>query len=187
MLDPLYLENAELNKNIFIEKLATIIMHTKNNSFSGYDSIPYEVLKFPPVIEILHKLFQLIFDTSIIPSIWRKSVICPIHKEPTSDKTTPLNYRGISLLSCVSKVYSAFINKRRSCKDRIFVLNSLIRNKANIFTAFIAKFGRLLSSLLVGIFETDHRLCNNNWCSEIKNIMNRLELVHDWKLFVAES
>ena len=55
----------------------------------------------------------------------------------------------------MSKVYSAFINKRlsgylvdnnlladgfrsnRSCEDHIFVLNSLILNKANVFTAFI--------------------------------------------------
>ena len=55
-------------------------------------------------------------------------------------------------------MYSAFINKRllgylennnilgdeqngfrsnRSCEDHVFVLNSLIRNKANVFTAFI--------------------------------------------------
>ena len=158
MLDPLYLENVELNRNITIEELTRIVMHTKNNSSTGYDAIPYEVLKFPPVIGVLHKLFQLIFDTSIIPSIWRKSIICPIHKDPTSDKSVPLNYRGISLLSCVSKVYSSFINKRlsgylennnilgdeqngfrsnRSCEDHVFVLNSLIRNKTNVFTAFI--------------------------------------------------
>ena len=79
--------------------------------------------------------------------------MCPIHKDLSSDKTIPLNYRGISLLSCVRKVYSAFINKRlsgylednnlladeqnsfrsnRSCEDHIFVSNSLIRNKAFI-------------------------------------------------------
>ena len=50
MLDPLYLENPELNKNITVDELARIVMHTKNNSASGYDSIPYEVLKFPSVI-----------------------------------------------------------------------------------------------------------------------------------------
>ena len=78
--------------------------------------------------------------------------------DPSSDKTIPLNYRGISLLSCMNKVHSAFINKRlsgylednnlladeqngfrsnRSCEDYIFALNSLKRNKANVFTAFI--------------------------------------------------
>jgi hypothetical protein len=50
---------------------------------TGFDSIPYDVLKFPPIIVLLQKLFQLIFDTSIIPEVWRKVIIFPILKYPT--------------------------------------------------------------------------------------------------------
>ena len=113
MLDPQYPTNPEFNRKITIEELTGLIMHThkkkkkkkkkKNNSSTGYDRIPYERLKFPPVIATLQKLFQLIFDTSIIPSVWRKSFICSIHKDPTSDKSVLLNYMGISLLSCIRK------------------------------------------------------------------------------------
>ena len=69
-----------------------------------------------------------------------------------------MNYRGISLLSCISKLYSSIMNKRitqyleendilaeeqngfrsgRSCEDHVFTLSSVIRNNASVFMAFI--------------------------------------------------
>ncbi|XP_060556851.1 uncharacterized protein LOC132717406 [Ruditapes philippinarum] len=156
--DPLYTPNALMNRNISIEEISSIIMKAKSGSAQGFDRIPYDVLKFLAVIAVLKELFQLIFDCSIIPSIWRKSIIFPILKDPNTDKRVPLNYRGISLLSCVNKLYTAFINKRvsgymesnnlmadeqngfrkgRSCEDHIFTLNSIVRNNKNTFTAFI--------------------------------------------------
>ena len=158
MNDPLYLDNENLNYNITIEEVTTVIMKAKSRSACGYDEIPYTVLKNPPIIAILQQLFQLVFDTGIIPCIWRKAIICPILKDPTSDKRIPMNYRGVSLLSCISKLYSAFIDRRltryledndlladeqngfrknRSCEDHVFVLNSIIRNNPTVFTAFI--------------------------------------------------
>ena len=48
------------------------------------------------------------------------------------------------------------------------------------WTSMLRYWSRILNvggdRLLRRIFEIDYRLCNNNWCSEIKNIMNRLEL-----------
>jgi hypothetical protein len=106
-------------------------------------------LKYPIIIESLHNLFQVVFDTSIIPSIWRKAIMCPILKYYSTDPRVPMNYRGVRLLSCINKLYIAFINKRcfcyledsnlladeqnrfrrnRSCEDHVFTLNSLIRN-----------------------------------------------------------
>ena len=156
--DPLYTPNEELNGNISIEEISKIVQQAKSGSACGLDKIPYEVLKFPPVIEVLRNLFQLIFDSSIIPSVWRRAIICPILKDSNSDNRIPLNYRGISLLSCVSKLYTSFLNKRltnylednnlladeqngfranRSCEEHIFTLNSIIRKNKNVFTAFI--------------------------------------------------
>ena len=69
-----------------------------------------------------------------------------------------MNYRGISLLSCISKLYSSIMNKRitqyleendilaeeqngfrsgRSCEDHVFTLSSVIRNNSSVFTGFI--------------------------------------------------
>ena len=112
MLDPLFEHNEDLNSNIEFEEISRIVMNAKSKSACGHDEIPYCVLKYPPVIRTIHELFQLVFDTSIIPSVWRKAIICPILKDASADKRMPMNYRGVSLLSCISKLYSAFINHR---------------------------------------------------------------------------
>ena len=47
---------------------------------------------------------------SVFHTDWRKSVITPLFKK--GDDKFPDNYRGISLLSVVSKVFTAVLNKR---------------------------------------------------------------------------
>ena len=75
-------------------------------------------------------------------------MIFPIHKE--GDKRNPGNYRGISLLSIVGKIYAAVLQERlskwcekngiiveeqggfrpgRGCADQIYVLMSIIKNR----------------------------------------------------------
>lgn len=122
MQDPLYVSNEQMNRNIGTAELSNIFMHARSGSACGHDNISYEVLKFPAVTVILLRLFQLIFDSSSIPSAWRKAIICPILKDQNSDKRVPLNYRGVSLLSCTSKLYSAFLNRRiqRISKMKIY-------------------------------------------------------------------
>ena len=102
------------------------------------------------------------FNSGLVPTIWLKSIINPIPKGSKKDPYTPLNYRGISLQSCVYKVYSGLLNSRisaycemlnliedeqngfrktRSCEDHIFSVTSIIQNKLNtkdsVFAAFI--------------------------------------------------
>ncbi|VDI05654.1 Hypothetical predicted protein [Mytilus galloprovincialis] len=93
MEDPLFIPNEDLNSYITIDEITNIVMHAKSKSASGPDQIPYGVLKYPIVIQTVQQLFQLIFDTSIIPTIWRKAIICPILKDPSSDLRVPMNYR----------------------------------------------------------------------------------------------
>ena len=143
-------------------------MNAKNKSAVGIDCLPYDVLKYPPIISLLHSSFQLVFDTGLIPFVSRQSVICHIHNDSTTDKRLPMDYRGISLLSCISILYSNLINKRlsiyleynyilaeeqnrfhraRSCKDHIITLNSIIRNNKQTFATFI-DLKRFLISLI---------------------------------------
>ena len=102
------------------------------------------------------------FDSHKVPGIWIQALIYPIPKSPTNDPRVPLNYRGISLLSVISKLYTSALNTRlsnyteendyivneqngfrpdRSCLDHIFVLKDAlrIRNELNsqTFCAFI--------------------------------------------------
>ncbi len=162
MLDPLYLPNISLNKDITIQEVNFVVNKAKNNKACGIDTIPYEILKNKPIINILLKLFQFCLDTALIPSIWRKSIVHPIPKDRKNDKRIPLNYRGISLICNICKLYSSILNKRmleyldtmgllvdeqngfrprRSCQEQIFTLTSILRNNLNqnkeIFCTFI--------------------------------------------------
>ena len=112
MLDPLFQENPVLNMPISLSEVEKVVNYAKNGKSTGYDKIPREVLKFPIIIDVLHAMFNLCFDTGLLPSIWRKAMITPIPKDASKDKRIPLNYRGISLLSVVSKLYSSVLNNR---------------------------------------------------------------------------
>ncbi len=152
MQDPLYNANTNLNKPISLEEIKKVVSKAKNGKAVGMDNIPNEILKCQPITGALHALFQLCFDSDRVPTIWTKSIISPIPKNRTNDPRVPLNYRGISLLSCVYKLYSATLNTRlikhledndilhdeqngfrggRSCQDHIFTLSSIIKNRIN--------------------------------------------------------
>jgi len=47
-----------------------------------------------------------------MPKEWTMTIICPIHKK--SDKMDYQNYRGISLLSVIYKVFAKILTKRLS-------------------------------------------------------------------------
>ena len=59
---------------------------------------------------ILLKLFNSILLYNGKTNDWYTSLLILLHKK--GKKTEPLNYRGISLLSCVSKLFTAILNKR---------------------------------------------------------------------------
>ena len=58
----------------------------------------------------LVKLFNAIYDTGVLPASWRRSTIGPIHKK--GGVNLPENYRGISLTSVFSKIFTGVLNKR---------------------------------------------------------------------------
>ena len=62
------------------------------------------------VVPFLTILFNKIYDSRFFPSDWCKAVIIPIFKK--GGDSDPNNYGGISLLSVVSKVFTAMFNNR---------------------------------------------------------------------------
>ena len=110
--DPLYDNLKEYNKNIDVQEVNGVIMKSKNRKSPGVDNIPYKVLKCEPIVNALCHFYQLCFDAGKIPEPWNRAIISPIPKNVNDDKRVPLNYRGISLLCCTSKIYSAILNQR---------------------------------------------------------------------------
>ena len=105
--------NEEINVPITENEINSAIKTLKNNKANGYDKIVNEHIKstFPLMKKIYVKLFNLIFDTGIIPELWTIGIINPIYKNK-GDKTKPENYRPITLLSCLGKLFTCILNKR---------------------------------------------------------------------------
>ena len=171
-------ENGVLDREISDEemKLASYIL--RNGKAPGFDSISNEMLQcFLEVRpDILRRLFNSILKNPRIIEKWSISMINPLHK--AGSKMDPDNYRGISLLSCFSKYFSAVLNIRLTkyaidnnifsksqlgfmagCRtaDALFILNNLIdyyckRNNRYIYSCFV-DFKKAFDSI------PQHKLC----------------------------
>ncbi len=63
------------------------------------------------MINIYEKLFNLVFSSSHIPETWTMGKIRPIYKNK-GDKQEPDNYRPITILSCLGKLFTSVLNAR---------------------------------------------------------------------------
>ena len=81
------------------------------NKALGPDGISPKLLKkaAKPISKILQYIFNLSIKTSKFPSAWKKANVVPIHKK--GDKSVIDNYRPVSLLSVVAKVFERIVFK----------------------------------------------------------------------------
>ena len=106
-------DNSILNSEITIAEALKEISLMKNGKTPGLDDVRNEYLKNLPLacVSTLVELFNTILDTGIIPTDWSLGVILPLFKKK-GVATDPGNYRGITLLSCLSKLFTAILNRR---------------------------------------------------------------------------
>jgi hypothetical protein len=99
-----------LNTEITTKEISENMKDLKNGKAHGTDEISHEMLKATKghVNSCLAKLFNFILSQKDIPNEWCKGYIVPIHKSgPVGD---PANYRGITISSCLGKVFMKIIN-----------------------------------------------------------------------------
>ena len=106
--------NKNLNRKISHHELKTVIKRLKLGKAVGIDVISNEMLRlgFPYLKECLLKLFNPIVEANLVPSDWCMGLISPIFK--SDDKLVPDNYRGICIISCLSKLFLLILNDRLS-------------------------------------------------------------------------
>ena len=102
--------NDELNASFTTKEIADVIKKLKNNKACGIDLIRHECIKncSNDMLEVVTNLFNLILDSSVIPTNWCLGIIMPLYKNKGS-VNDPDNYRGtgITLLSCLSKLFTS--------------------------------------------------------------------------------
>ena len=107
----IYLNN-ETNTKFNTAEVKSSIYKLKNNKSPGTDGVINEFLRYAPdnVLRIILLLFNIILDTGIVPEEWCMDIICPIYKKEGSEND-PNNYRGITLLSSLSKLFTSLLTE----------------------------------------------------------------------------
>jgi hypothetical protein len=85
----------------------------KNNKAPGSDKLINDFfLNSPPfLVSIYTKLFNVVLDTGIIPETWTTGIIIPVYKNKGCP-TDPDNFRAITLISCLGKLFTSIVNTR---------------------------------------------------------------------------
>jgi hypothetical protein len=156
-------DDNELNCKITELEIRNAIKGLKNGKSAGVDKICNEFIKHSvdKMIPLYMILFNKILDTGSIPSDWSTGLIVPIYKNK-GDIMDTNNYRGITLISCVAKLFTSILNTRLtnflqdnsvlhenqtgfrkgySANDHIFLFKCIIDlfcfKKQKLFCAFI--------------------------------------------------
>ena len=152
----------ELNIPISTGEIINAIKDIKNGKCGGDDLLINELFIHGRDVlcpYMLH-LFNFIFDSGIFPDMWRDGLLSPIYKR--GNRLNPDNYRGITLLNVLGKLFTRVLNNRleswaenyriyveaqngfrkgRGTVDSIFVLHNVINEcmeKGNkLYTCFI--------------------------------------------------
>ncbi|XP_063431682.1 uncharacterized protein LOC134714370 [Mytilus trossulus] len=102
-----------INPFVF-EEIYNICKCLCNNKSTGLDNVSYEHIKYggKTLQKHLCNLFNLIIQTRYTPLDWKTSVIIPLFKGGHKNKTDPNSYRGISLTSCIAKIFEKSLYPR---------------------------------------------------------------------------
>jgi len=146
--DAFNVEVAELDAPITLEEVEIALNQAKTHKAPGEDQITAEFLKnaTPELKQMLTSAYNAIYDSASVPERFKRSLIFPIFKK--GDDRLASNYRGITFLNVVMKVFTAillvrmteWVNKNHllseyqsgfrkgfSTVDSIYTLTSIVR------------------------------------------------------------
>ena len=155
--------NDSINGPFTIEEISKHIVALKKNKSPGIDYILNEFIKYCPdkLIHVIVLFFNIVLETGIVPTDWTHGIIKVLYKN-NSDINDINNYRAITLLSCLGKLFTSVLNARlysyltnenilgneqvglrpkHSTLDHIFALqilsNYYINESKQLFCAFV--------------------------------------------------
>ena len=105
---------TELDFSIKCKEIKEAIKHLKNNKTTGLDRISNEMLKNcnDHLLDCITKVFNKIYALGTYPDAWSHGYITNIHKK--GSYFDPKNYRGITIMSCLGKLFNSVLSTRLS-------------------------------------------------------------------------
>ena len=114
-----------LDKELTMAELFNCIKKLKNGKASGCDAVSNEIIKasYHVIAPVLCTIFNKLLGLQRYPVQWATGLIMPLHK--AGDLNDPNNFRGITINSCLSKLFTIILNERltRYCNE-----NNIIKN-----------------------------------------------------------
>ena len=152
----------QLDFKISDKEILLAIKSLKLGKATGLDQISNEMIKAgqSAFTAPLCKMFNLILTSGQYPAKWTRGKILPLHKK--GDFNDPANFRGITLSSCLGKLFNSILNTRLTAfleennlipieqigfkknhrtSDHLFIVRNLMekykKNKKSLFLCFI--------------------------------------------------
>lgn len=144
--------NEDLDVSFTESELRKVIFSLNNNKSPGIDSLTSEILKaaYDFISPFLLSLYNRMFNSGEYPRAWGEGIISPIFKK--GDINDANNYRGITLINVLAKIYSQLLlnrltdwsekyekisrnqfgfQKGKSVVDCVFILHAVISKVMN--------------------------------------------------------
>ena len=102
-----------LNKYVSIQEIKLAATKLQNNKSTCNDQISNEMIKCcvsTHFIKVIRLLLNLIIINLYHPKEWKLGLLIPIFK--SDDSFDPSNYRGITVTSCLSELFTLILNGR---------------------------------------------------------------------------
>lgn len=152
----------ELSFKIKEDEILKVVRKLKKGKAPGLDNISSEMVQasINIILPVLHILFNKVLLESYSPQAWTTGYITTVYKK--NNPLLPGNYRGITITSCISKIFNTILNnrltsflkthgllnmyqngfvKKARTSDHIFTLKTLIdkykKNKKKLYACFI--------------------------------------------------
>ena len=112
LLDDVERYEEIIDEPLTMDELESNIRELKTDKSAGHDNVLNEFIVNAPVSVrlLILAIFNNILNLEYFPECWAKGGIVPIHK--SGDKNVANNYRGITLLSCLGKLFTRVMNNR---------------------------------------------------------------------------
>ncbi|BES87382.1 Reverse transcriptase (RNA-dependent DNA polymerase) [Nesidiocoris tenuis] len=110
-----FITSSILDEPFAMAELGAVLGSVKDHKAPGSDGIPFEFFKYVDKAFLEHILdyFNGILETGVVPEAFKEAAIFPLFKKK-GDPGDAANYRGLSFVNCLSKLFTSLLANRLS-------------------------------------------------------------------------